>query len=157
MILKWFSASESSASSQMSSQAHQPAASSQLSQQLGPGNLSAPRQGQTDSRLLRSVYSSPEIVSTLFGTDQEDSSSVSSLPTLVREGRSGKPLSYSRSQSSVEKPTLLRRLFKRRKKLEYIRIGQSELLDRLKKFLVMAVDLAVFQGRSTGNVEKLEK
>ncbi|XP_025103482.1 lysosomal-trafficking regulator-like isoform X3 [Pomacea canaliculata] len=145
--LQLSTSSESSASSQMSSQAHQPAASSQLSQQLGPGNLSAPRQGQTDSRLLRNVYSSPDIVSNLFGTDQEDSSSVSSLPTLVREGRSGKPLSYSRSQSSVEKPTLLRRLFKRRKKLEYIRIGQSELLDRLKKFLVMAVDLAVFQDR----------
>ena len=45
------------------------------------------------------------------------------------------------------KPSLLQRLFNRKKRLEYAVVSQSELLERFKKSLVLAVDLAVFQGK----------
>lgn len=53
-----------------------------------------------------------------------------------------------RQSSVIEegKWKLLHWLFGRRKKLEYTIINQSELLDRLKQFIELAVDLAVFQG-----------
>jgi hypothetical protein len=54
---------------------------------------------------------------------------------------SGKP-----GEEGKMKPSLLQRLFSRNKRLEYVRVQQSELVERLKKFLLLAVDLAVFQG-----------
>ena len=54
---------------------------------------------------------------------------------------------YSRpAVHELGKQSFLQRLFGRKKKLEYSCIIQSELLERFKKFLVLAVDLAVFQG-----------
>lgn len=94
---------------------------------------------------LRSVHSLPHLAAFLSNTDHLYAS-------LDRSGADvsvvGNP-SLTRSSSEEGKPSFMRRLFGKKKKLEYVCVSQSELLERFKKFLVMAVDLAVFQDRQT--------
>ncbi|XP_070180486.1 lysosomal-trafficking regulator-like [Littorina saxatilis] len=102
-----------------------------------------PGVGVAKSSSLRSTHSSPHMYP-LLNADQHV------LPTEQKDrlfediGQRG----MSRATSHDEgKQSLLQRLFGRKKKLEYVRITQSDLLERFKKFLVLAVDLAVFQER----------
>ncbi|KAK7504327.1 hypothetical protein BaRGS_00004631, partial [Batillaria attramentaria] len=99
---------------------------------------------QTSSLYLRTTHSSPEMS---FLLDVEDQSREAADGVLeVAVGRSGVQI-YQRTASDEGRLSLLQRLFNRKKKLEYSRISQSELLERFKKFLVLAVDLATLQER----------
>ncbi|XP_076442605.1 lysosomal-trafficking regulator-like isoform X2 [Babylonia areolata] len=111
-----------------------------------PGKkVNVPQVSLTKPPLLRSVHSLPHLAAFLSNAD--------SLYAMVERSSddtsSGGSHAFQRSTSEDGKQTLLQRLFGRKKKLEYSCLTQSELLERFKKFLVMAVDLAVFQERQT--------
>ncbi|KAL8559615.1 hypothetical protein ACOMHN_008326 [Nucella lapillus] len=114
---------------------------------LSSQKATLPNLGQSRSGELRSVHSLPHLAAFLTNTDHLYASVDRSNGEAP--GAAGNNPSFTRSTSEEGKQSLMQRLFGRKKKLEYACVSQSELLERFKKFLVMAVDLAVFQDRQT--------
>lgn len=114
-----------------------------LSPRLSPSRTSftAP-----ESPGLRSGHSSPHTMPFLMNTSHHFLPSTEPEHRLSKETTKGQRGYGHSAASELGKQSFLQRLFGRKKKLEYSCIVQSELLERFKKFLVLAVDLAVFQG-----------
>ena len=107
---------------------------------------SLPSVSASRSQGLRLVQSSPHAVTFLVNSGQRFFTGTEPKNKHMEETRGGQH-GYSRpAVPELGKQSFLQRLFGRKKKLEYSCIIQSELLERFKKFLVLAVDLAVFQG-----------
>ncbi|XP_055879864.1 lysosomal-trafficking regulator-like isoform X2 [Biomphalaria glabrata] len=94
-----------------------------------------------DSHVIkRSTYSSPDMMGILSGNS-------------VFHGDSGESSSSSRGSThpratdSEPKLSLLESLLSRKKKIIYAKVNQSDLLDRFRKILVLATDLAIMYPR----------
>ncbi|CAG5132645.1 unnamed protein product, partial [Candidula unifasciata] len=90
--------------------------------------------------MRRTTFSSPDIMGFLAETT-DDRSNISSQIDSDSSG-SIRPMLSPRPDAG-NKPSRLGSLFSRKRKLIYASVSQSDLLDRFKKILVMAVDLAV--------------
>ncbi|KAH9500835.1 hypothetical protein Btru_073127, partial [Bulinus truncatus] len=95
---------------------------------------------QDTSELKRSTYSFPDMMAFLSGSSYDD--------RLVYHGDSdssgsSRGTSYPRVTESGPKLSRLGTLFSRKKKIIYAAVNQSDLLDRFRKILVTATDLAI--------------